>query len=382
MPKYNIEIARKMFLDFGYILDEEEYVNCKNRMKCHDNDGYKYVSDIGSIKSGKKPRKFDVSNPYTIENIQHLLDIETNGTKILETEYHGNKHKMKFRCSCGDEYYTNLNEVVSSGKMYCEFCSRGKRFNGFIDYMSILNEYCNEKGYTLLTDNVTRSRQKIEYICQKHKDKGVQHTNYDVLVKRGHGCKYCGSEQSGLSRRKNIDKAIELTERLGLEYVGYFYAKKNHPHNSILFVEYICKVHRDLGVQVASYYDMQNRGFGCPSCKNTKYERFVEEVLIKNKIDYEFQFKFDDCRDKRPLPFDFYLKDRNILIEADGQYHFYPVNFSGNDETAQRKFEECQKHDKIKNEYCAKNNITLIRIPYYIFDDKDINIEEYILERI
>ena len=190
MPKYNIEIARKMFLDLGYILDEEEYINCKNRMKCHDNDGYKYVSDIGSIKSGKKPRKFDVSNPYTIENIQRLLDIETNGTKILEAEYHGNKHKMKFRCSCGDEYYTNLNEVVSSGKMYCEFCSRGKRFNGLIDYMSILNEYCNEKGYTLLTDNVTRSRQKIEYICQKHKDKGVQHTNYDVLVKRGHGCKW------------------------------------------------------------------------------------------------------------------------------------------------------------------------------------------------
>ena len=32
MPKYNIEIAMKMFLDLGYILDEEEYISCKNRI--------------------------------------------------------------------------------------------------------------------------------------------------------------------------------------------------------------------------------------------------------------------------------------------------------------------------------------------------------------
>lgn len=382
MQKYNIEIARKMFLDFGYVLDEEEYVNLQKRMLCHDNEGYRYVLSISSVKTNRKPRRFDVSNPYTIENIQRLLNITTDGTKICETEYRGNKAKMRFKCSCGNEYYTTLNEVVTYGKRYCEHCMRSRQFEGKIDYTTLTKEECDKRGYSLLTENITKARQKIEYVCLKHRDKGIQHTNYDVLVKRGCGCKYCGSEQSGLSRRKNVDKAIELTERLGLEYVGYFYAKTNHPHTTKLCIEYICKAHRELGVQVSDYYCLVNGGFGCPSCKNTKYERLVEEVLINNKIDYEFQFKFDDCRDKNPLPFDFYLKDRNILIEADGQGHFYPVNFSGDEEDAQRKFNECQKHDKMKNEYCAKNNITLIRIPYYIFDDRDINIEEYILERI
>lgn len=382
MPKYNIEIARKIFLDFGYVLDEEEYKNTKKRMRCHDEDGFKYVLDIASINVGSRPHKFDKGNPYTIENIQHLLDATTDGTKICETEYHGNKAKMRFKCSCGNEYYTILNELVSNSKRYCEHCMRSRQFEGRIDYTALTREECEKKGYSLITENITKARQKIEYICSKHRDKGIQYTNYDVLVRRGHGCKYCGSEQSGLTRRKNVDEAIELTERLGLEYVGFFYEKTNIRHNTKLRIEYICKAHRDLGVQVSDYYCLLNGGFGCPSCKNTKYERLVEEVLINNKIDYEFQFKFDDCRDKNPLPFDFYLKDRNILIEADGQGHFYPVNFGGDEEVAQRKFNEYQKHDKMKNEYCAKNNITLIRIPYYIFNDRDINIEEYILERI
>lgn len=382
MPKYDIKIAKKMFLDFGYILDEEEYVNCNKRMKCHDNDGYKYLLNISSIKANSKPRKFDTSNPYTIVNIQHLLNLETNGTKICETEYHGNKARMKFRCSCGTEYCTILNEVISSGKMYCEFCSRSARFDGLIDYTSITKEECDKRGYELLTKEITRSRQRIEYICKKHRDKGIQYTNYDILVKRGHGCKYCGSEQSGLNRRKNVDKINELTERLGLEYVGYFYDKTYHPHNSILYIQYICNVHKEKGIQVASYYDMKERGVGCPSCKTTKYEKIVADILAKNGINYEYQFTFDDCKDVRPLPFDFYLIDKNILIEADGQQHFYPINFSGNQEDAQRKFGECQKHDKMKNEYCAMNNIPLIRIPYYVFDDKEIDIEMYILDRI
>lgn len=52
------------------------------------------------------------------------------------------------------------------------------------------------------------------------------------------------------------------------------------------------------------------------------------------------------------------------LIEYDGQQHFEPVSYFG----GQKRFEDQIKKDKLKNEYCTKNNIKLIRIKYDEFD--------------
>lgn len=108
-------------------------------------------------------------------------------------------------------------------------------------------------------------------------------------------------------------------------------------------------------------------GGGCPQCHESKGERRIRNWLKNNDIDFIPQKSFDNCRDIKPLPFDFYLPNENILIEYDGKQHFKPIDFFG----GQRYLEYIQKHDKIKNEYCKNNGISLLRIPYY-----DKNIEE------
>lgn len=380
--KYNLEIARKKVADFGYILDEDVYINNVTRMKCHDNDGYKYLLDLSSIKVNSHPKKFDISNPFTIYNIQHLLDIETDGTKIAETNYTGSKTKMKFICSCGEEFYMTVNSLVTDNKRYCNFCSRSKPYDGLIDYTKLIQEECDKRGYELITKDITRSRQKFDYICTKHRDKGMLQSTYNLLVKRGHGCAYCGSETSGLKRRIDINEAIELVNSKGLKYVDYYYDKPNENATSQLFIKYICNNHVDRGIQVAPYQEMKNRGFGCPCCKISRNERIVSEILDKNGIKYKNQYTFEDCKDKYKLPFDFYLLDKNTLIEVDGEGHYFVVNFGGTYEDAIKKFETCKKHDKMKDEYCDRNNIKLVRIPYYIIKDENIDLEKYILDRI
>ena len=64
---------------------------------------------------------------------------------------------------------------------------------------------------------------------------------------------------------------------------------------------------------------------------------------------------FEDCIDKRPLPFDFYLPEYNICIEYQGQQHYYPVEIFG----GKNAFESQVLRDNIKREYCQKNNILL-----------------------
>ena len=68
------------------------------------------------------------------------------------------------------------------------------------------------------------------------------------------------------------------------------------------------------------------------------------------------------CRDVRLLPFDFYLPEHNTCIEFDGEFHFKSWSKSKN---SIRKYEDTKRRDKIKTEYCIKNSIRLIRIPYW-----------------
>lgn len=87
----------------------------------------------------------------------------------------------------------------------------------------------------------------------------------------------------------------------------------------------------------------------------------IIHILEQNNINYQLEKTFDSCLSSKghKLYFDFYLPDYNILIEYDGQQHFQ-VAF-GQDE---QKLLLQQENDKIKDDWCLKNNIPLIRISY------------------
>lgn len=97
-------------------------------------------------------------------------------------------------------------------------------------------------------------------------------------------------------------------------------------------------------------------------------EQRVRHVLRESNFTFSEQHKFDDCKFYRPLPFDFYIPNLNIAIEYDGRQHFEISEYFGGLDS----FINTIIRDTIKNDYCRRNNIRLIRIPYWEFD----NIEE------
>ena len=66
------------------------------------------------------------------------------------------------------------------------------------------------------------------------------------------------------------------------------------------------------------------------------------------------------------LRFDFYIPSKNLCIEFDGKQHFEPYDFSGKltKKETLNEFENLKIRDKLKNDYCNKNNIKLLRIKY------------------
>lgn len=88
---------------------------------------------------------------------------------------------------------------------------------------------------------------------------------------------------------------------------------------------------------------------------------FIEDFLTYNDILFEKEKTFPGCEgDHRPLFFDFYISELNLLIEFDGRQHFIPVEFWGGEDGLIKR----QKYDTIKNNYAKKHNIKLIRFNY------------------
>jgi len=116
-----------------------------------------------------------------------------------------------------------------------------------------------------------------------------------------------------------------------------------------------------LSINIEENVKMSRRSMG---------ERTIYNWLKTNNIEFESEKRFSDCRNIRPLPFDFYLLDHNVLIEFDGKQHFKPFwfgHFTTPDFRTKMKlqFTKIQYHDSIKNDYCLNKNIELIRIPYW-----------------
>lgn len=109
----------------------------------------------------------------------------------------------------------------------------------------------------------------------------------------------------------------------------------------------------------------------CPRCNDdactagySPCSILTEDWLREHDIPYIREYKFDDCKNKRVLRFDFCVEwnGGKILIEVDGQQHFYIGGW-----TTPERLAENQARDKIKDEYCAEHGHTLVRIPYWLY---------------
>lgn len=280
----------------------------------------------------------------------------------------GSAQKVKVQCDyCGKIYEQNYHSYVLGTKKFpfkacCHNCTGKKARETSLKRRQdkLFNEVqqrCDELGYILLTkkEDILTCKQKIEYICPIH---GKVSQVIDHLL-RGHVCNKCGNIAIGkknLKNKQNIHKLINKDGNVWLnpdEYTGTF----------DLNLKIKCKCGKEFTTSLANYRHGITK---CKSCTHSlsKGEETIKDFLDQNHISYEREKKFKDCKDKRPLPFDFYLPKENMCIEFDGIQHYKPIY-------SDWRLEYVHKHDNMKTKYCKENHIDLLRIPYW--DYKNIN---------
>jgi hypothetical protein len=218
-----------------------------------------------------------------------------------------------------------------------------KKFKGKFDYSFV--------KYTGMLTN-------CKIICPVH---GEFYQRLSRHLSNEFGCPKCSHiEFLNGSFRKFIIKANEIHEN------KYDYSKSIYL-DSRKNIEIICNKHGSFNQIVCNHL----AGMGCPICRESRGEERVRRWLKKNKINFISQYRFNDCRRKNPLPFDFYLPYNNICIEYNGRQHYEKNSFFS--------AKEGKESDKIKKNYCKKNKIKLLIIPHFKMDKTEKMLLNFVL---
>ena len=273
----------------------------------------------------------------TIEEVRSYFEKE--GYTLLENEYINNSTLMRYICPNGHTHSMKWNNFLQGKR--CPECA------GLLKYtIDKAREKFKEKGYTLLAEKYENNKTKMKCLCPNNHE---HETSLDNLL-HGYGCPECAGQ---VITYKDVKEAFEKE--------GFTLLSKEYK-NAITKLEYICPKGHEHSVSWNSF----KNGTRCPKCNTSKGEKVIEDYLTKNNIEYIPQYRFSDCRNLLPLPFDFYIPSLNVCIEYDGEQHFKIVNYFNDTE---EDFKERQRLDNIKTQYCSDNNIKLIRISYLEFDN-------------
>jgi len=309
------------------------------------------------------------------EFINELYNLRGNQYEVLE-KYNGSRIKLLTRHNCNEcnnyEWEVSPYDLISK-EVQCPVCQHKKQgemrarsqetfesqvFNVFGDKYIIKGKF----------KNIDKQIEVYCTICNK----SWSPIPYHLL--NGHGCPHCNG-----NAQKTTD---EFTQQIKDKHKNRYTVIGKYI-NSKTKIEILCNICNEPWLIFPNNL-IRDYG-GCPNCNLNRAELAIKECLTQKQINFKPQYKFDDCRNIKPLPFDSAILDEynNVigLIEADGQQHFEPVRFGGiSQEKAEKNFIETKKRDKIKTEYCEKNHIPLLRIPYWEFNNIEQIINNFIQE--
>lgn len=424
MIKYTFEDFKKESIEkFGDIFDysESEYKlkNVKMKIKCLCGHEY-FRSPFQQLKTGSCPIcKKRIKNVEDFIKESKLVHGE-NKFDYSHVVYKSTNHKVILICNdCGEIInQTPSNNLMGKGCYNCGgrkpiskemFLERSKKFH---------NNFYNYDGLKYIDVET-----KVTIVCPIHGK--FEQVPRDHM---GHGCPKCGVNKSTNASRTTQEEFIKSSQIIHND--EFCYDKVNYIDSKTKVV-IICKKHGEFLMKPSkhlcgqkcpkcrglyktteefilasnlvhdNYYTYEKtvyvsdqtkvivtcpkhgnflitpnnhlRGRRCKLCKESNGEKRIRIYLRDNGYKFEPQYRMPECKNIKPLPFDFaiFKEDGSLdfLCEFQGAQHYFVVSFSGCDsEKAQKNFQDLQLRDKIKKEFCEKNSINILYITYKQLD--------------
>lgn len=341
------------------------------RWICQCDCGNIKIVDGGSLRAGH------IVSCGCLNRIPDIIG-QRYGKLTINSMFYKNK-KLYYHCICvcGNEIDVCRYNLINEKQVDCGKCVRKQKpgkvrdLTGFkYGRLTVLHrgeDHVTKSGTHILTWDCQCDCGRITNVSRERLVNGktnscgcLQAEKFKMSIEEyDRKFKYNRSESNGIFQ--------DLTgQRFGKLVVREQYTKTNS-HK----LKWICDCDCG-GTAIIIGDNLKNGHTQSCGCIDSAGESNIAMYLDNIGIKYHKEKTYSDCRDKHPLPFDFGIKKGNkvvALIEYDGIQHFEPVRFNGmTDERALLSFEDCKRHDKIKNQYCINHHIPLLRIRY---DEKD-----------
>lgn len=284
--------------------------------------------------------------------ILQFKEKHNNKYDYSQINYINDRTKIEINCPTHGRFWMQPNSHKKG--QGCPSCGREKINKSIKDRMLSNKEFINKLeenfgkncfDFSELTYNGAHTSIKLKCNKCNQINQKTPITFYQI------GCNFCNGKTMG---KKKYSNEYFLSKAKLIHGDRYDYSLVEYKGNNEK-IKIICYNH-GLFEQTASAHI--NAKSGCPECKTSKGEEQIGIFLNKNHINYIFQHQVKINNSYHY--FDFYIPDKNLIIEFNGMQHYKPIKFFGGADG----FEYLQERDKIKNNYCIENNINLLIIPY------------------
>jgi hypothetical protein len=357
MGKFSYEEVKEYVESVGCKLESNEYINSREKLTFVDPLGHEYNASFSTFKYDKQhtcPKcswnRTKIALSFTYDYVKKY--IEDKGCKLLSDEYIGScESKLKISLRCGHVVERSF-YVFRNSTLECSRCGGVNSYN-----TDEVRDILLERGY-IMDDGEEYLGTEINF--NFHDSEGYKYYSSFHNVKT--------SNKTSRFSTKNIYTIENIELWMSKHDKSYYLYCDEYKGSSVCNIFLTCKIckHSWYGCWRNIYSGRR----GCPACSLSYGERKIYSFLFKNKLDFEIEYEFKDLVSERgnPLRYDFYIKNKNILIEYQGQQHYYSVEYFGGEKDLLKN----KIRDEIKRDYCILNNIKLIEIPYWDFDNIDI----------
>lgn len=255
--------------------------------------------------------------------------------------------------------------VYGIGCPYCKAINIKKALqNDVSDFITKAKEvHGNRYDYSKVVYNGNKS--KVTIICPEHGEFKQIPNNH----MRKSGCNKCRGDKLAREQTLTKDQFVERARVLHGDKYDYSKVVYTKSKSDVII---ICPKHGEF--EQRPNYHLSNNG--CPTCKASKGEVALYNIFKKHNINFIAQYCIPDVQPR--LRYDFYLPDRNLLIEFQGIQHYQAIDHFGGEEG----FKDNQRRDVIKKAIAREMRIPLVEFNYRQLQLEELEFERIVLNRI
>lgn len=286
---------------------------------------------------------------YDYNFVKQFIE-KDNMCELLDEKYKDTKSKLRCKCKLCNDVFERTFQRFKGGKYNCcQKCANKLANSQRLNLEDLKHQTLQMSNSILLQDEYVNNSTKMKFMCECGNIFYTSWTEFKNSCKRT--CNKCSNTQK--LTYGEVKEFIENNTSCRLISKDY-----NSVHQNI---QIRCSCGNIFETTFRSFRDRYTRA--CRECRKLKsnLELQVENILNELNLKYKEQYTFENCVNKKKLPFDYYIEEFNLLIEVDGEQHYSQYRFEDNE----LKFADRIYNDAIKNSYCEDNNIPLLRIPYW-----------------